>query len=115
MSLHRVESQLANLERLVPHLARHGCDLSAQDAASSLLSYFEESGHARADKALAKAYDEVRGRLKEIAAGRAGQLPISKVAAFTRCYREHMLRAESVLVHPVSITSTEVNPLDSWS
>lgn len=95
MNLYRVESQLASLERLVPHLTQHGCDISAQDAAQSLMRYFDDSCPPREDKALAGAYDEVRRTLKDIAEGRSGRLPISKVAAFTRCYREHLLRAES--------------------
>jgi hypothetical protein len=104
MNLYRVETQLASLERLVPHLTQHGCDTSAQDAARALMFYFDAARLPYQDRALAGVYDEVRGRLREIADGRSGQLPVSKVAAFTRFYREHMLRAESVLVHPVSIT-----------
>ena len=94
MNLYRVESQLASLERLVPHLTQHGCDISAQDAAQSLMRYFDDLRDARQDKALASAYDEVRSRLKDIAEGRSGRLPMSQVAIFTRCYREHLLRAE---------------------
>jgi hypothetical protein len=95
MNLYRVESQLASLERLVPHLMQHGCDISAQDAAQSLMRYFDDSRAARENKALATAYDDVRRTLKDIAEGRSGKLPISTVAVFTRCYREHLLRAES--------------------
>jgi hypothetical protein len=112
MNLYRVESQLASLERLVPHLTRHGCDISAQDAALSLMRYFDDSRDAREDKALASAYDEFRGRLKDIAEGRSGSLPISQVAVFTRCFRERLLRAEAVPVHPVSSTSAPANRLD---
>jgi hypothetical protein len=92
---YRVESQLANLERLVPHLTQHGCDISAQDAAQTLMRYFDDSRPAREDKALASAYDDLRRRLKDIAEGRSGRLPMSNVAVFTRCYREHLLRAAS--------------------
>jgi hypothetical protein len=92
---YRVESQLANLERLVPHLTQHGCDISAQDAAQTLMRYFDDSRPARENKALASAYDELRRRLKDIAEGRSGRLPMSNVAVFTRCYREHLLRAAS--------------------
>jgi hypothetical protein len=91
---YRVESQLANLERLVPHLTQHGCDISAQDAAQTLMRYFDDSRPAREDKALARAYGELRRRLKDIAEGRSGRLPMSNVAVFTRCYREHLLRAD---------------------
>jgi hypothetical protein len=92
---YRVESQLANLERLVPHLTQHGCDMSAQDAAQTLMRYFDDSGPARENKALASAYGELRRRLKDIAEGRSGRLPMSNVAVFTRCYREHLLRGGS--------------------
>src|SRR5918992_6314487 len=92
MNLYRVESQLASLERLVPHLTQHGCDISAQDAAQTLMRYFDDSRPAREDKALASAYDDLRRRLKDIAEGRSGRLPMSNVAVFTRCYREHLLR-----------------------
>src|SRR5687767_6066510 len=92
---YRVESQLANLERLVPHLTQHGCDMSAQDAAQTLMRYFDDSRPARENKALASAYDELRRRLKDIAEGRSGRLPMSNVAVFTRCYREHLLRGGS--------------------
>ena len=102
MNLYRVESQLTSLERLVPHLTQHGCDISAQDAALCLMRYFDDSRHAREDKALASAYDEVRRTLKDIAEGRSGRLPISKVAVFTRCYREHLLRAEAASETPPS-------------
>ena len=113
MNLHRVESQLAGLERLVPHLTRHGCDISAQDAARTLMRYFDDARLTHEDRTLAVAYDELRERLKDIADGRSGRLPTSKVAAFTRFYREHMLRTESLLVHPVSVTSAALDPLDA--
>ena len=94
MTLYGVESQLASLERLVPHLTRHGCDSSAQDAAQTLMRYFDDARDAREDKAIASAYAAVRRRLKDIAEGRSGSLPVSNVAVFTRCYREHLLRGE---------------------
>jgi hypothetical protein len=87
-----VESQLESLERLVPHLTRHGCDVSAQDAAQTLMRYFDDSPEAREVKTLASAYAAVRLRLQDIAQGRSGSLPVSNVAVFTRCYREHLLR-----------------------
>jgi hypothetical protein len=104
MNLYRVESQLTSLERLVPHLLQHGCDISAQDAARVLMRYFDDARPSqpgdreddlldRENRALGSVYAELRGRLKDIAEGRSGFLPIEKVAAFTRFYREHMLRA----------------------
>jgi hypothetical protein len=95
MTRYRVESQLESLERLVPHLTQHGCDMSAQDAAQTLMRYFDDSQLAREDKAIARAYDELRRQLKDIAEGRSVHLPISKVAIFTRCFREHFLRGET--------------------
>jgi hypothetical protein len=32
-----IEAQLQTLERLIPHLAQHGCDVSAQDGARARL------------------------------------------------------------------------------
>ena len=97
MKLFRVESQLAGLERLVPHLTQHGCDINAQDAARMLMQYFDTADLPHDDKALAVAYAELRARLQDIAEGRSGFLPIGKVAAFTRFYREEMLRAEHMM------------------
>jgi len=37
----RVEDQCARLRRLVPHLARHGSDQAAAEAAQAVLRYFE--------------------------------------------------------------------------
>ena len=41
---HRVQSQNATLLRLVPHLAAHGADRAAQEAASALIRYFDSAG-----------------------------------------------------------------------
>jgi hypothetical protein len=112
MNLYRVESQLSNLERLVPHLTQHGCDISAQDAARSLMRYFDKADLSQEDKALESAYAEVRGRLKDIAEGRSGFLPMGKVAAFTRFCREHMLRNEAVMMPRVSVVRTDAGQLD---
>ena len=40
----RIEAQLATLERLVPHVARHGCDEPAREAARAVMRYFDTSG-----------------------------------------------------------------------
>jgi hypothetical protein len=118
MNLYRVESQLASLERLVPHLTQHGCDISAQDAASALMRYFDSARPGleleddllrNENKALGSTYAKLRGRLKEIAEGRSGRLPIEQVAAFTRFYREHMLRAESALVRPAASPASRLD------
>lgn len=94
MNLVRVESQLASLERLVPHLTEHGCDISAQDAARTLMRYFDAAALAQEDKALRSTYAELRDKLKAIAEGRSGHLSVDQVATFSRFYREQMLRAE---------------------
>lgn len=95
MNLHRMESQLASLDRLVPHLSEHGCDISAQDAARSLMRYFDGARLAREDRFVGSSYAGLRDRLKAIAEGRERRLPGDEVAGFCRLYREYMLRAET--------------------
>jgi hypothetical protein len=95
MNLHRVETQLASLDRLVPHLTEHGCDISAQDAARSLMRYFDAAALARDDKFVGTTYASLRDKLKAIAEGRSKRLPVDQVAAFSRLYREQMLRSEA--------------------
>ncbi len=95
MNLHRVESQLASLDRLVPHLVEHGCDITAQDAARSLMRYFDDAALARDDKFVGMSYAGLRDQLAAIAEGRARRLPVDQVAQFSRLYREQMLRAEA--------------------
>jgi hypothetical protein len=94
MNLYRVESQLTSLERLVPHLTEYGCDISAQDAACTLMRDFDAAALAQEDKALGSAYASLRDKLQAVAEGRSGRLPVDQVAIFSRCYREQMLRAE---------------------
>lgn len=101
-----VESQLQTLERLVPHLARHGCDVSAQDGARELMRYFDQSADYRVEsgaagelthesRALRRAYARLREQLKEIAEGRSGFLAVDEVGCFARFYREHRLRIDA--------------------
>ena len=40
----RIDAQLATLERLAAHLAQHGCDAEARDAARFVMRYFDTSG-----------------------------------------------------------------------
>ena len=40
----RIEDRIATLEKLVPYLARAGCDAAAQEAARSVLRYFDRAG-----------------------------------------------------------------------
>jgi hemerythrin-like domain-containing protein len=47
----RVEKQCRTLERLAPHLAQHGSDGAAQEAAQAVLRYFETAAvHHHADE-----------------------------------------------------------------
>jgi hypothetical protein len=92
MNLHRVESQLASLDRLVPHLTEYGCDISAQDAARTLILYFDAAVLSRDDRFVGTSYAGLRDRLKAIAEGRERRLPVDEVGAFCRLYRERMLR-----------------------
>ena len=95
MNLYRVELQLASLDRLVPHLTEYGCDISAQDAARSLMRYFDAATLARDDKFVGTSYASLRDRLKAIAEGREKRLPVDQVGAFCRLYREQTLRTET--------------------
>lgn len=107
MNLERVESHLTTLERLAPYLTQHGCDLSAQDAARMLMRYFDEGTSQPGEpgdellehenRTLRRSYAVLRARLRDIAEGRCDRLPIAEVAAFTRFYREHILRSELVV------------------
>jgi hemerythrin-like domain-containing protein len=40
----RIEMQLAMLERLVTHVAQHGCDLAARESARFIMRYFDTAG-----------------------------------------------------------------------
>ncbi len=40
----RIEAQLRTLERLGPHLEKHGCDAEAKAAAQAVLRYFDTAG-----------------------------------------------------------------------
>ena len=94
MNLFREESQLSSLERLVPHLTEHGCNISAQDAARTLIRYYDAAALARRDKMVGTAYARLREKLEAIAQGRSERLPMDQVTSFSRLYREQMLRAE---------------------
>ena len=40
----RIQDQIATLEKMVPHLARSGCDDAAQEAARAVMRYFDSAG-----------------------------------------------------------------------
>lgn len=41
----RIRKQIATMQRLLPHLPLHGADLDAQQAAKSVLQYFNKAAH----------------------------------------------------------------------
>lgn len=45
----RIRKQLSTLEKLLPHLAEHGVDKQARDAAGAVLRYFDKAAHLHHD------------------------------------------------------------------
>lgn len=45
----RIRKQLATMEKLVPHLAAHGADEQAQQAAAAVIKYFDKAAHLHHD------------------------------------------------------------------
>ncbi|MEW7848152.1 pyridoxamine 5'-phosphate oxidase [Massilia aurea] len=45
----RIRKQLSTLEKLLPHLAEHGADKQARDAAGAVVRYFEKAAHLHHD------------------------------------------------------------------
>jgi len=115
----RVERSLRLLERLAAHLARHGCDAQATDAARDLMRYFDlaapahhedEERHvlpvlrANGDEAFAaqieqehremrRRWAELRRDLVEVAAGRwtgAAAADFARWQQFATLYRAHV-------------------------
>ncbi|WLI88564.1 pyridoxamine 5'-phosphate oxidase [Massilia sp. R2A-15] len=41
----RIRKQLATMQKLLPHLARHGADEQAQQAAQAVIKYFDKAAH----------------------------------------------------------------------
>lgn len=41
----RIRKQISTMQRLLPHLSQHGADVDAQQAAKSILQYFNEAAH----------------------------------------------------------------------
>jgi hemerythrin-like domain-containing protein len=70
----RIQDQIATLEKLVPHLARAGCDQAAQEAARAVMRYFDSAGaHHHQDEELdlfplLRRYAGERGRAEVLAA-----------------------------------------------
>jgi pyridoxamine 5'-phosphate oxidase len=78
----RIEAQLATLERLGPHLEKHGCDTEAKAAAQAVLRYFDTSGRLHHQDEDDDLFPLLRGR-----AGVAGRPEVA--AAIDELEREH--------------------------
>ena len=78
----RIEAQLATLERLGPHLEKHGCDAEAQAAAQGVLRYFDTAGRLHHQDEDDDLFPLLRGR-----AAAAGRPEVA--AAIDELEREH--------------------------
>ena len=123
----RIEDRCDLLHRLVEHLAQDGCDTQAQQAAASVLRYFDTAGeHHHEDEELnlfpalleadpraaaalvqrlcaehvemRRSWQALRKTLAELEAGVAATLPAADVERFTALYRAHIEREEAQLL-----------------
>lgn len=78
----RIEAQLGTLERLVPHLAKRGCDAEARSAARAVLRYFDTAG-------MLHHQDEDRDLFPLLRARAAAQGRVGIAAAVEELEREH--------------------------
>jgi hemerythrin-like domain-containing protein len=78
----RIEAQLRTLERLGPHLEKHGCDAEAKAAAQAVLRYFDSAGRLHHQDEDEDLFPLLRGR-----AGVAGRPEVA--AAIEELEREH--------------------------
>lgn len=78
----RIEAQLGTLERLGPHLEKHGCDAEAKSAAQAVLRYFDTSGRLHHEDEDHDLFPLLRGR-----AALAGRPEVA--AAIDELEREH--------------------------
>jgi pyridoxamine 5'-phosphate oxidase len=78
----RIQSQLATLERLGPHLETKGCDAEAKSAAQAVLRYFDTSGAFHHQ-------DEDQDLFPTLRARAAGQNRADVTAALEELEREH--------------------------
>jgi hemerythrin-like domain-containing protein len=78
----RIEAQLRTLERLGPHLEKHGCDAEAKAAAQAVLRYFDSAGRLHHQDEDQDLFPLLRGR-----AAVAGRPEVA--AAIEELEREH--------------------------
>jgi hemerythrin-like domain-containing protein len=78
----RIEAQLGTLERLGPHLEKHGCDAEAKAAAQAVLRYFDTAGRLHHQDEDEDLFPLLRGR-----AGLAGRPEVA--AVIDELEREH--------------------------
>jgi len=124
---HRIERQLATLDRLQRHLPEHGCDTDARAAARGILRYFDSAApnhHAdeeasvfprlrsarpglaaaliadleREHRTLADNWRHLRPLLAGIAAGTRANLSPKEVADVRAAYDAHIAKEETVLL-----------------
>ena len=118
----RVEDQCATLERLPAHLAAHGADRAAREAAQGALRYFDTSArHHHADEEqdlfpalLACAAPAGRPALEALIAGlRAQHRELERRWAGVRTQLEALARADGVpaRAHPTSLNAEDVTQL----
>ncbi|HQR53960.1 MAG TPA: hemerythrin domain-containing protein [Burkholderiales bacterium] len=80
----RIAHQCTTLERLVPHLKRHGCDQTAREAAAGVLRYFTLAGpHHHADEER-----DLFPRLLDVATGEDAQRAALLVTSMVADHRE---------------------------
>ncbi len=123
----RIETQCATLRKLPPHLAAHGCDAQAQQAALAILRYFDTAGqHHHQDEeqdlfpcllnshdaeagglvqrllaehtVMEAAWQRLRPQLLAVAQERAATLDADTVDNFIRGYDEHIALENSQLL-----------------
>ena len=123
----RIESQLRTLERLASHLAAHGIDGAAAEAARAVMHYFDTAGvdhHADEEEDLfallracgpagtgalldrlrvehdrmRSAWAELRPGLLSIASREGAGLDWARVRAFASLYRKHIALEEAELL-----------------
>jgi len=121
----RIQDQIDTLDRLLVHLAAHGCDEQATRAAANVMRYFDTAGEhhhedeevdlfplleaqspgaasltqrLRADHANMRVrWHTLRVQLSAIAEGTSKQLDPTLVEAFECLYRDHIALEESEL------------------
>ncbi len=117
----RVQDQCSTLQRLVPHIAAHGADRAAQQAATAVMRYFDTSARFPAliesmagsdavclreltaalvadHRELESRWQTLRAVLAQVAQGHAVPLAQTDVTGFAQLYERHIAREESELL-----------------